>query len=78
MKVLILAGGTIRNTDLPKSTYSTNKNDMQGKIFTPLGKLYQSLFGKDLPIKITGSIQDFEILVDVKNTPTIALFYEIM
>ncbi len=51
---------------------------MQGKIFTPLNKLYQSTFGKDFPIKIFGSMSQFTLSLDIKNSPTIAIFYEII
>jgi hypothetical protein len=78
IKAIVLAWGEIHNTDLPKSSYSTNKNDMQGKIFTPLNKLYQSTFGKDFPIKIFGSMSQFTLSLDIKNSPTIAIFYEII
>lgn len=77
MKTLMLSWWTISNSKLTRSAYSQSKNDMQGKIFTPLNKLCQILYWKKFPIKITGSSDDFILELEKGKTEKIVLFYEI-
>lgn len=51
LKILIEnIGKDISNKDFPVSSYSKNKNDMQGKIIIPLLELIQREIGKKLPL----------------------------
>jgi hypothetical protein len=51
LKVLINnIGKDISNKEFIASSYSKNKNDMQGKIIIPLIELIQKEFGKKLPL----------------------------
>jgi hypothetical protein len=43
-------GKDISNKEFAVSSYSKNKNDMQGKIIIPLIELIQKEFGKKLPL----------------------------
>jgi len=52
-------GKDISNKDFIASSYSKNKNDMQGKIIIPLLELIQKELGKKLPLVCKGSIYDF-------------------
>lgn len=49
------------NKELPVSSYSKNKNDMQGKIVIPLLELIQKETGKKLPLICKGSLYEFYI-----------------
>ncbi len=60
LKVLIEnIGKDVSNKDFPLSSYSKNKNDMQGKIIIPLLELIQKETSKKLPLVCKGSIYDF-------------------
>jgi len=51
LKILIEnIGKDIPNTMFGSSSYSKNKNDMQGKIIIPLIELINKEFGKKLPL----------------------------
>jgi len=47
------------NKDFPKSSYTTNKNEMVGKIVLPLLKLIEKEKMVDFPLVCKGSINDF-------------------
>lgn len=49
----------ISNKDLPKSSYSKNKNDMIGKIVVPLISLVEKKTKKKLPLICVGSLYDY-------------------
>jgi len=53
--------GLIHSNTLPRSSYSSNRNDMQSKIMTPLNKLLQKRLGKTLPIELHGDYNDFHL-----------------
>lgn len=60
LKILIEnIGKDISNKDFPVSSYSKNKNDMQGKIIIPLLELIQREIGKKLPLVCKWSMYDF-------------------
>lgn len=60
LKVLINnMGKDISNKEFAISSYSKNKNDMQGKIIIPLIELIQKEFAKKLPLICKWSIYDF-------------------
>lgn len=51
LKILIEnIGKEVSNKELPVSSYSKNKNDMQGKIIIPLLELIEKEIGKRLPL----------------------------
>jgi hypothetical protein len=51
LKILIEnIGKDVPNIEFASSSYSKNKNDMQGKIIIPLIELVQKEFGKKLPL----------------------------
>lgn len=52
---------TVRNMDLPVSSYSKSRNEMQSKILGPLSKLVEETFGMRLEITSSGSMSDFTI-----------------
>jgi hypothetical protein len=52
-------GKEVSNKELPVSSYSKNKNDMQGKIIIPLLELIEKEIGKRLPLVCKWSIYDF-------------------
>jgi len=54
-------GKDVSNKDLPTSSYSKNKNDMQGKIIIPLMDLVQKELNKKLPLVCKWSLYDFYI-----------------
>lgn len=51
----------IKNSALPRSSYASNRNDLQSKILTPLNKLLQKHLNKTLPIELHGSYSDFHL-----------------
>lgn len=60
LKILIEnIGKEVSNKELPVSSYSKNKNDMQGKIIIPLLELIEKEIGKRLPLICKWSIYDF-------------------
>lgn len=52
---------TVRNKDLKRSTYTSSRNDMQGKIVGPLVRLIDEKLGKNLSLKVEGEITTFFI-----------------
>lgn len=51
----------ISNKELPASSYSTNKNEMLGKIILPLIKLIEEKTKEQIPLVCKGSLNDFYI-----------------
>jgi len=49
----------VSNKKLPISSYSLNKNEMQWKIIQPLTRTLRAKTGKELPVSISGNINDF-------------------
>lgn len=64
---LIKTNWYIHNSELPLSSYSSNKNDMVGKILIPLRKLVKKHFNQSLNILCTWSLFDF--YVKMPNSP---------
>ena len=65
LKVLLEnIGKSISNKKLPESSYSSDRNEMQSKIVTPLTKIIKQKTGKKLPLKVTGGLIDFYIKLD--------------
>ncbi|MFH1314946.1 MAG: hypothetical protein ABIH67_00955 [Candidatus Uhrbacteria bacterium] len=54
-------GKTVSNKDLPKSGYTEYRNELQGKIFSPLNKLLHEQLGREVDLKINGQLMNFEI-----------------
>lgn len=55
------------NDELPRSSYSTNRNDMQGKIIGPLKKLIKKHTKKDLDLKTNGTLTRFYLKMNQNN-----------
>lgn len=69
-------GGRVANKTLPKQTYSSYRNEFQGKIITPLSKLLKEKTGKQLGIDISGQLIAFDVIFDPKEL-TIGILEEI-
>ncbi len=54
-------GKYVPHSLFPPSSYSTNKNEMIGKIIWPFSSLMKSKFGVSLPIECNGWVYDFEV-----------------
>ncbi|MDD2870893.1 MAG: hypothetical protein PHS49_02785 [Candidatus Gracilibacteria bacterium] len=52
-------GQDVSNKDLPKSSYSSNKNEMLGKIVLPILKHINDIKKQNFPLVCKGSITDF-------------------
>ncbi len=52
---------TIMNTDLPRSSFTRNKNTLNAKIINPLKKLIRQKSWKELYLSSSGSLTQFEI-----------------
>ena len=61
MSLLQEAWGTVRSHLLLRSAYSMNKNDMKGKVIVPFQKLIKVHFDRELLIRCTWSLYDFEV-----------------
>jgi len=57
----------ISNKDLPRSSYSTNRNEFQGKILIPIQKVIKKKIKRDLIIEISGTTDDFRLKLKVAN-----------
>jgi len=64
------------NKELPKSGYTEYRNEMQGKIVTPINKLLKDRLGHESGIKIAGQLMNFEICFD-PDTMTVAIVEKI-
>ena len=56
-------GKEIKNSKLPKSSYSQDRNELQSKIISPLNKQLKKTLNKELPVHIHGSIDEFTIIL---------------
>jgi len=52
---------TISSSQLPRSSYSTNRNEFQTKILTPLKRALRNKLNKSLDLEISGGLEDFSI-----------------
>lgn len=62
----------VHNTQLPVSTYSKSKNDMNGKVILPLVKLVRQKTWKDILLTASGSLHSFSVRLN-KNNLTMAV-----
>ncbi|MBP9780096.1 hypothetical protein KBD33_05770 [Candidatus Gracilibacteria bacterium] len=62
-------GEDISNGELPSSSYSTNKNEMLGKIIIPLIKLIEEKLEKKLPLICKGELAHFYIKLGNTQVP---------
>ncbi len=58
---------SITSNKLPRSSYSTNRNDMQGKIIGPLKKLVKKYTKKDLDLKTNGTLIKFYLKINLDD-----------
>uniref|UniRef100_A0A7C4R4K0 Uncharacterized protein n=1 Tax=candidate division CPR3 bacterium TaxID=2268181 RepID=A0A7C4R4K0_UNCC3 len=57
----------VSNKELPRSSYSTNRNEFQGKILVPLQKEIKKRTGRDLVINISGTADNFKLKLKDTN-----------
>lgn len=50
---------TVKNGELPSSSYSKSRSEMQSKILGPLAKLTEEEFGLKIGVTCSGSLSDF-------------------
>ncbi|MFA4846570.1 MAG: hypothetical protein WC654_08535, partial [Patescibacteria group bacterium] len=60
-------GATVPCRELPARTYSAYRNELQGKIFGPLGAVVEERCGKPLGVHIHGSLTDFTVTCEPKG-----------
>lgn len=58
-------GKAVSNIDLPKNSYTSYRNELQGKIITPLVKLVKQRTGKELDLHIEGKLMNFNVSLDI-------------
>ena len=73
---LLQNGGKIKNNQLGPSTFSSQQNQMLGKIIYPLNKLMKTITGKEFPLESSGSLREFYITLGKTDIP-IALLKKI-
>jgi len=56
-------GREVKNDKLPDSTYAEDRNEFQSKIISPLNKVLRQKLGKDLPLVIHGSLEEFHVKI---------------
>lgn len=54
-------GKSVKNTRLPESSYTADRNEFQSKIVSPLNKVLRKELNKELPIEIHGGFDDFTV-----------------
>lgn len=59
----------VHNKSFPVSSYSKNKNEMLGKIITPLQEIIKERTWEDLHIKCGGNIYDFYTTLEYTSIP---------
>ena len=65
LKILLEnTGKNIANKNLPESSYSQDRNEMQSKIVSPLTKIVKQLTRKKLLLKITGGLTEFYLKLE--------------
>ncbi len=52
---------TLKNTELPRSVYTSIKSEMNWKIIWPINKLSREVLGQDFPITIEWSLNKFTV-----------------
>lgn len=60
-------GVDISNKQFPLSSYSKSKNDMVGKIVSPLIKIVRDRINKDLPIECYGGMYEYYLKLKKNN-----------
>ncbi len=60
-------GKPTNNKELPVSPYSSYRNELQGKILTPLDALLKKEIGKSLGMKLKGGLMDYDIEFKPEN-----------
>lgn len=68
---------TVYNTQLPHSSYTKARNQMDGKVLSPFKKLTDKCFGQALPITCKGSLTSFTLYLDEHTLP-ISLIYPLV
>lgn len=60
-------GEMLQNNELPESSYSGYRNDLQGKVIGPVEKLVREKINKSLGVSITGGLSNFNIQFKPKD-----------
>jgi len=60
-------GKCISNKVLPESSYTFERGELQSKIISPLVKAVKKYAGKDLDLKITGSLSNFNVCLNIND-----------
>ena len=60
-------GKEIKNSDFPESSYTRDRNELQGKVIGPLIKIVNRKIGYKLNLKINGGIVDFWVKLEPGN-----------
>ncbi|MFH1430534.1 MAG: hypothetical protein ABIG71_03370 [Candidatus Uhrbacteria bacterium] len=55
---------TLKNSELPSSSYASYRNELQGKIVGPFVKLVRDRIGKELQMRISGDLTRFSVSID--------------
>lgn len=77
LKLLLLRiGEDVQNSDLPNSSYAQSKNEMQGKIITPLAKLVLERIGKKIALSCKGSNTLFHLKLNKSDFKLAAIMIE--
>lgn len=62
LKILLeKPGKEVPNSSLPSSSYSSDRNELQSKIISPLNRQLRKRLKKDLPLQIRGGINNFTV-----------------
>ncbi len=63
-KLLEHPGEYVHHADLPMSSYTRNKNEMIGKVVTPLKELIKKHYDIEIPLVCDGTTYDFHICLE--------------
>lgn len=68
LKILLKKKGkNVINKELPDSSYTLERGELQSKIVTPLVKAVKKYADKELDLKITGSLTSFEVCLNIAD-----------
>jgi hypothetical protein len=68
-KLLSTNDKSIDNCEMPASSYATSRNDLQGKIVTPLNKLIKKSTGKDFRLVVRGNTNTYRLTLEASEVP---------
>lgn len=75
LKLLLHAPDNIlKNSELPRSVYSSMKSEMNWKIISPINKLYHEVTGELFPLILDGSLSKFTLQLTIKENKYLGFF----